>query len=38
LKLAAYSGLPASGGRAQLDLITADLARLRRIAKRNGWR
>lgn len=36
--LLAYSGFPASGGRAQIDLVTDDVAGLRRAAKRSGWR
>ncbi len=36
--LVAYSGFPASGGKAQLDLVTDDIAGLRRVAKKNGWR
>ena len=36
--LVAYSGFPASGGKAQIDLVTDDLAGLRRAAKAGGWR
>jgi len=38
VNLVAYSGFPASGGRAQIDLVTADLAGLRGVARRSGWR
>ncbi|MFQ5511834.1 MAG: hypothetical protein ACE5EO_08295 [Candidatus Krumholzibacteriia bacterium] len=34
----AFSGFPAKGGKSQLDFITANLAGVRRVAKRNGWR
>ena len=36
--LVAYSGFPAAGGKAQIDLVTDDVAGLRRVAKKNGWR
>ena len=36
--LLAYSGFPGSGGKAQIDLVTDDLAGLRRVAKKSGWR
>jgi hypothetical protein len=36
--LVAYSGFPASGGKAQIDLVTDDIAGLRRAAKSSGWR
>lgn len=36
--LLAFSGFPAEGGKAQLDLVTDDLAAVRRLARRNGWR
>ena len=38
VNLVAYSGFPASGGKAQIDLVTDDLAGLRRVAKKSGWR
>lgn len=38
VNLLAYSGFPAGGGKAQLDLIPEDLASLKRVAKKNGWR
>jgi hypothetical protein len=38
VNLAAYSGFPAGGGRAQLDLVTDDVAAVQRVAKQHGWR
>jgi hypothetical protein len=38
VNLVAYSGFPASGGKAQMDLVTDDIAGLRRVAKKSGWR
>jgi hypothetical protein len=38
VNLVAYSGFPASGGKAQIDLVTDDIAGLRRVAKTSGWR
>ena len=38
VNLVAYSGFPASGGKAQLDLVTDDVAGLRRAAKKGGFR
>jgi hypothetical protein len=35
--LLAYSGFPVKGG-AQLDMIPEDMAALKRVAKKNGWR
>jgi hypothetical protein len=36
--LLAFSGFPISGGKAQLDLVAADMAAVRRVARENGWR
>jgi hypothetical protein len=36
--LVAYSGFPGAGGQAQIDLVTDDLAGLRRVAKASGWK
>ncbi len=36
--LLAYSGFPGRGGDAQIDLVTDDVAGLRRVAKESGWR
>jgi len=38
VNLVAYSGFPIGGGRSQLDLVVDDMAALRRVARRNGWR
>lgn len=36
--LLAFSGFPIGGGKAQLDLVGDDMAGVRRVAKKNGWR
>jgi hypothetical protein len=36
--LLAYSGFPAGGGKAQLDLVPKNMTALKRVARRNGWR
>ena len=36
--LLAFSGFPIGGGKAQLDLVADDMAGVRRVAQRNGWR
>ena len=38
ISLAAFTGFPQGGGRSQLDLVSDDLAKLRRVAKAQGWR
>jgi hypothetical protein len=38
VNLQAFSAFPGRGGKAQVDLVTDDLAGLRRVARRNGWR
>jgi hypothetical protein len=38
VNLVAYTGFPARGGKAQIDLVTDDLAALRRVARQSGWR
>ena len=38
VNLLAFSAFPAGGGKAQVDLITDDLAGVRRVARQNGWR
>jgi hypothetical protein len=38
VNLLACSGFPAPGGKAQIDLVTDDVAGLRRVARKNGWR
>jgi hypothetical protein len=36
--LLAFTGFPAKGGKAQLDLVTQDMAGVRRVARKNDWR
>ena len=36
--LLAFTGFPASGGKAQVDLVSDDLPRVRRVAKQQGWK
>ena len=38
VNLLAFSGFPQGLGRAQLDLVTDDLAGVKRVARRVGWR
>ena len=38
INLLAFSGFPAGRGTAQIDLVTEDLAGVRRVAKREGWK
>lgn len=38
INLHAFSGFPAGGRKAQLDFVAEDLASIRRVAKKNGWR
>jgi hypothetical protein len=38
VNLLAFSGFPIGGGKAQLDLVGDDMAALRRLARKNGWR
>ena len=38
VNLLAFSGFPIGGGKAQLDLVTEDMAAVRRVARKNGWR
>ncbi|MFQ5791447.1 MAG: hypothetical protein ACE5JI_13325 [Acidobacteriota bacterium] len=38
VNLLAFSGFPAKRGKAQLDLVCDDMAAVRRVAKKNGWR
>src|SRR3990172_1963072 len=37
VNLIAYTGFPARGGRAQIDLVTEDMAGVRRAARKNRW-
>jgi hypothetical protein len=38
ISLQAFTGFPDGPGHAQIDLVTNDLAKLRRVAKAEGWR
>ena len=38
INLLAYSGFPAGGGKAQLDLVADDMGAVRRVAAKHGWR
>jgi hypothetical protein len=38
VNLLAFSGFPIGGGKAQLDLVAEDIAAVRRVARKNGWR
>lgn len=37
INLLAFSGFPAGGGKAQLDLVVESPARIRAIARQHGW-
>jgi hypothetical protein len=38
VNLLAYSGFPAGGGKAQIDLVSSDLGAISRVARKQGWR
>ena len=38
VNLLAFSGFPVKGGKAQLDLMTENMASIRRVARKNDWR
>ena len=38
VNLLAFTGFPDRGGKAQVDLVTDDLAGVRRVARKEGWR
>jgi hypothetical protein len=38
VNLLAFTGFPARGGEAQVDLVTDDLAGVRSVARKEGWR
>lgn len=38
VNLLAFSGFPTGGGTAQLDLVAEDMAAVRRVARKKGWR
>jgi hypothetical protein len=38
VNLLAFSGFPIGGGKAQLDLVSTEMAAVRRVARKQGWR
>ncbi len=38
VNLIAFTGFPDAGGKSQLDVVTRDLAGVRRVAKKQGWK
>jgi len=38
VSLLAFTGFPDKGGKAQVDLVTDEMAAVRRVARREGWR
>jgi hypothetical protein len=38
VNLTAFTGFPTRGGKAQLDFVTQNMAAVRRVARKNGWR
>ncbi len=38
VNLLAFTGFPDKGGKSQVDLVTNDLAGVRRVARKQGWR
>jgi hypothetical protein len=38
VNLLAFTGFPDKGGKSQIDLVTNDLATVRRLARKHGWR
>lgn len=38
INMHAFSGFPAGGSRSQVDLVSDNMAGLRRLAKKEGWR
>ncbi len=38
INMLAFSGFPAGGGKAQVDLVSDDIAGIRRLAKKERWR
>ncbi len=38
VNLLAYTGFPAGGGKAQIDLVSDDLSGVKRVARQQGWR
>jgi hypothetical protein len=38
VNLLAFTGFPIGGGKAQLDFVSDDMAGVRRVARKEGWR
>jgi hypothetical protein len=38
INMHAFSGFPTSGGKSQIDLVSDNIAGIRQVAKKNGWR
>ena len=38
VNMQAFSGFPAGGGKAQVDLVSDNMKGIRQVAKENGWR
>ena len=38
VNLVAYTGFPTKAGKSQLDFVTDDMAGLKRVARKGGWR
>jgi hypothetical protein len=38
VNLLAFTGFPNKGGKSQIDLVTRDMAGVRRVARKQGWR
>jgi hypothetical protein len=38
VNLLAFTGFPDKGGKSQIDLVTRDMAAVRRVARKQGWR
>lgn len=38
INMQAFSGFPVGGGKSQVDLVSDDVASIRRLAKQEGWR
>ncbi len=38
INMLAFSGFPAASGKAQLDILVKNLAPVRNVAKKNGWK
>ena len=38
VNLVAYTGFPSKAGKSQLDFVTDDMAGLKRVARKGGWR